>query len=116
VVAKRPAILDRIEARIADELAGLHPVHITRFEAMRVSPRSVPVQSTTTEYVYIIAEYQGRVLYYSDLENGWGIDTPDEAGNIHDHAGDLFQLAQVMNRLFGAPNIRTCGRGGRQRS
>lgn len=113
MVSTQSAILERIEARIADELAGLHPVHITRFEAMRVSPRPVPVQYSPAEYVYIIAEYQGRLLYYSDLEKGWGIDTPDELGNIHDHAGDLCQLAQVMNRLFGAPNIRTCGRGGR---
>jgi hypothetical protein len=57
----------------------------------------------------VIAEHQGRLLYYSELEEAWGISAPDAAGSITDPGSNVYQLAQLMNQLFGAANMRTCG-------
>ena len=108
--SNQPAIPATVEVRIDTELAGLHPAHIARFEAMRRPVRFTPIGSVAGEYVYIVAAHQGRVLYYSDIDDGWGIDIPDATGGIPNHT-ELCRLAQIMNRLFGMPNIRTCGRG-----
>lgn len=106
--SNQPAILEKVEAQIAADLADLHPAHQARFESMRVPARFAPLDSVAGEYVYVVAEYRGKVLYYSDVDNGWGMDIPDANGRITDHAGELLRLPQLMNRLFGKPNLRTC--------
>lgn len=105
------AILDKVEARIDRELNELHPAHRVRFDTMRVPMRFVPITTVAGEYLYVVAEYEGRAVYYSDLDEGWGIARPDADGAIPDHQGDLFRLDQIMNRLFGAPSLRTCKSG-----
>lgn len=105
------AILEKVESRIDRELTELHPAHRARFAAMRVPVRFVPIRTVEGEYLYIVAEHEGRAVFYSDLDEGWGIARPEPDGAIPDHQGELFRLDQIMNRLFGAPALRTCKSG-----
>jgi len=105
----QPAIEEVLESHIAGELSALHPTHIARFEAMRVTPRLLPVSNTPGEYVYVVAETQGKVLFYSDMDEAWGLQLQDNLGGITLLTDDLYQLSQLLHQLYGAPNIRTCG-------
>jgi hypothetical protein len=99
-----------IESLVSLQASDLHPAHADRFESIRVAPGRVPVTVSNNEYVYVVAEHQGRVLYYSELEEAWGLAALDAAGCAP--VSGRFQLKHIMNQLFGPPGIRTCGRGG----
>ena len=57
-----------METLIASELSGLHPAYLTRLAGIWVMPQLAAVSTTPGEYVHVVAEVQGRVLYYSDLD------------------------------------------------
>lgn len=105
----QPPIEEVLESHIADQLSALHPAHIARFEQMRVTPGIIPVSNTPGEYVYVVAETQGKVLFYSDMDEAWGLQALDSLGGITLISDDLYQLSQLLHQLYGAPNIRTCG-------
>ena len=74
---------------------------------MRITLRRVPVASDPGKYVYVVAEYQGRVLYYSDVEDGWELEIPNDAGGITDRGCNQFTLSHIMHHLFGDPDAAT---------
>ena len=100
----QPATREEVERLLSEELKGLHPVHLARFKAMSVTPRRVPVESDPGEYVYVVAEYQGKVLYYSDVEDGWEIEVLNDSGGIAERGCNQFKLSHVLHQLFGDPN------------
>lgn len=100
----QPATREEVEALLEEGLAALHPTHRSRFEQMRVAPRRVPVTSTPGEFVYVVAEYQGKVLYYDDVEDGWELEGLNEAGGITRRGRNQFELTHVMRQLFEPPN------------
>ena len=103
----QPATREEVERLLSEELNGLHPIHLARFKAMRVTPRRVPVVSDPGEYVYVVAEYQGKVLYYSDVEDGWEIEALNDSGGIAQRGCNQFKLSHVMYQLFGDPDAST---------
>jgi len=103
----QPATSEEVERLLSEELKDLHPAHLARFKAMRVTPRRVPVGSDPGEYVYVVAEYQGKVLYYSDVEDGWEIEVPNDSGGISERGCNQFKLSHVMHQLFGDPDAPT---------
>jgi hypothetical protein len=50
-----------------------------------------------------VADHQGRILYYSDIEEGWAIERPDSAGGIADRDCSQFELSHVLWQVFGDP-------------
>ena len=68
---------------------------------------SVPVAAYPGERVWVVAEHQGRILYYSDIEQGWAIERPDGAGGIADRDCNQFELPHLMCQLFGDPQHLT---------
>jgi hypothetical protein len=103
----QPATREEVEALLSEELSALHPAHLARFEAMRVTPRRVAVTSAPGEYVYVVAEFQGKVLYFSDVEDGWELEALDDSGGITERGCNQFELKHIMHQLFGAPDART---------
>src|SRR5690606_20080738 len=62
---------EQLEAELATAVSALQPAHAKRFAEIAVAPRLVPVASHPGEGVWVVAEHQGRILYYSDIEEGW---------------------------------------------
>lgn len=71
---------------------------------MRVMPRRVPVTSAPGEYVYVVAEYQGKVLYYAEVEDGWELEELNEAGGVTERRCNQFKLTHSCTNLFGSPD------------
>ena len=100
----RAAGRDEVEGLLEAEVAVLHPKHRSMFDAMRVPLRQVPVSSAGGEHVFVVAEHQDKILYFSDVEDGWEITEPDEHGGIAERGGNQFQLGHIMWQVFGDPD------------
>jgi hypothetical protein len=95
-----------VEALLERAVAGLHPAHRPLFAAMRVPLRSVPVAAHPGQRVFVVAEHEGRILYWSDIEDGWELELPDSDGGIADRGTSQFELSHLMWQLFGDPGQR----------
>ncbi|HEX2827225.1 MAG TPA: hypothetical protein VHP37_12830 [Burkholderiales bacterium] len=78
-----------------------------RFEPLRITPRQVPVTGSPSEYVYVVAEYQGKVLYWSDVEDGWELQSLNSTGGITERGSNQFELKHVIVQLFGQLEVRS---------
>jgi hypothetical protein len=99
-----PATLEEVSRFLAKGLDVCHPAHRARFEEIRVIPRLVPVADFPGEFVYLVAEHGGKLLYYSDVEEGWEIEPPNEHGGINTRGCNQFELTHVMYQIFGNPD------------
>ena len=97
----RPATREEVERILADEMKSLSVAERARFEPLRVTPRPVPVESSPNEFVYVVAEYQGKVLYWSDIEGGWELEPLDPSGAITERGSNQFELKHIIFQLFG---------------
>lgn len=100
----RAAGRDEVEGLLEAEVAVLHPSHRSMFDAMRVLLRQVPVSGASGEHVFVVAEHQGKILYFSDVEDGWEIAEPDDHGGIVERGCNQFELGHIMWQLFGDPD------------
>lgn len=96
-----PASKSEVEALLAAEIASLSMCHRARLEAARVTPRAVPVRDSPGETVFVVAELQGKIVYWSDVEDGWEIAEPNEDGGIESRGCNQFELSHVTHQLFG---------------
>ena len=101
----QPATITEVLKLLEEGLADLHPAHRAVFESIRINPRQVPIANTPGEYVYVVAEYKGKLLYYSDIEDGWELDAPNSAGGIDVRGCNQYKLSHVMHQTFGDPDV-----------
>lgn len=99
----RPATYEEVESLLEEEIAELNPAHRARFETMRVPFRKVPVDTHPGATVVVVAEHDGKILYYSDVEEGWEIEPPTASGGISERGCNQFELTHIMWRLLGDP-------------
>ncbi len=90
-----------VELLFAREIAELAPSHRARFEAIAVPLRPVPVFDSPGESVYVVAEHQGRIIYWSDIEEGWECEMPNGSGGIDHRGSNQFELSHIAHQLFG---------------
>jgi hypothetical protein len=100
-----PATLEEVQQLLAEGLSELHPAHRKLFERIRIVPRQVPVADDPGEFVYVVAEYQGKLLYYSDVEDGWELEFPNSIGGIDARGCNQFKLIHVVHQAFGDPSV-----------
>ena len=100
----RAAERDEVAGLLEGEMAALHPRHRSMFEAMRVPLRQVPISNVSGEHVFVVAEYQGKILYFSDIEDGWELVEPDDQGGIAVRGCNQFELGHIMGQVFGDPD------------
>ncbi len=89
---------------LENDMASLHPKHRVALERARISPRKLPVSDSSGEYVVAIAALGDKVLYWSDVEEGWEIETPDSSGSIPSRGCNQFELRHVMYQVLGDPD------------
>ena len=101
----RSATIDEVEIILLNEFADLHPAHQERFNAMRVSPYKVPVKNDIGFTVVVVAEYNDKILYWSDIEDGWELVKPNSFGGIDTRGCSQFELSHIMYQIFGEPDV-----------
>ena len=100
----RPASKKEVESILAEDMSKLHPRHRALFESIRVSTRPIPVEDDLGQFVYVVGEHKGRVLYWSDIEEGWELEEPNVKGGINARGCNQFELSHIMYQTFGDPN------------
>ena len=102
-MAWKPTSLDWVLSHLNAELERLHPTHRSRFQRLLVEPRRAPVESHPGGSVVVVAEHEGRVLYWSDIEDGWELEHPTDAGGIPERGCNQSELSHIAWQLFGEP-------------
>jgi hypothetical protein len=64
--------------------------------------RKVPVADSPSEHVIAVASFGERLLYWSDLEEGWEIEALDDRGRIPTRGSNQFELGQALRQELGA--------------
>jgi hypothetical protein len=70
----RPITRDEFDDLVAEQVAALDPGQRTALDTSRVEPRQAIIRRSEEagdERVWVIAERQGQVLYFDDVEWGW---------------------------------------------
>ena len=100
----QPTTLEDVKRYLEEGLAKLHPNHRMCFESIRVEEGQVPVDDAPGEYVYVVAQVGERLLYWSDVEDGWELDALSPSGGIATRGCNQFELSHVMHQVFGNPD------------
>lgn len=101
----RPATFDEVQSILREACQQVHPRHRELFEQLRIQPRQIPVLRFPGDAVWAVAEYEGRFLYWSDIEDGWELEALQPDGGIQDRGCDQFELHHIMYQLFGNPDL-----------
>lgn len=96
-----PATQAEVETLFEEAIASLMTSHRARFEGIKVTLRRVPVLDSPDEYVYVVAQHEGKIIYWSDVEDGWEFAEPNEAGGIDCRGCGQFELTHIAHQLFG---------------
>ncbi len=99
----RPATQREVEQLLEEAFDDLYPQHQIQFNAMRVPIRPISVADTPGEFVFIVAEHNHAVLYWSDIEAGWEIERLNATGGINTRGSSQFELHHIMHQLLGDP-------------
>jgi len=89
--------------RLAADMASLHPQHRVALESALIPPRTFGVSDSPGEFVVAVAVLDEKLLYWSDLEEGWELEAPDARGNIPTRGCNQYELRHVLHQVFGAP-------------
>lgn len=90
-----------VETILAESVSCLDPMHRDAFETIRVPLHKVPVASDPGEFVVVVAQHNGRVLYWSDIEEGWDLSPLTTDGAIQHRGANQYELSHVMHQIFG---------------
>lgn len=81
-------------------MAALRPAHRAALAGLLVPLRAIPVADSPGEQVWVVAERDGHVLYWSDVEEGWEWEPLDAAGGVASRGCNQYELEHVAHRLF----------------
>lgn len=99
-----PATIAEVTGLLEDALPKLHSEHRAALERARIAPRELSVADSPGEYVVAIASFGDKLLYWSDVEEGWELERPDDEGGIVSRGCNQFELTHVMYQTLGDPN------------
>jgi hypothetical protein len=99
----QPASLDWVTSHLKAELLTLDPISRTRLEAHLVTPRLVQVESHPGDTVVVVGEIDEKVLYWSDVEDGWELDHLTPRFAIAERGSNQYTLSHIARHVFGGP-------------
>ncbi|HEL2980661.1 TPA: hypothetical protein UMB92_003545 [Stenotrophomonas maltophilia] len=94
-----PITRDELEALIARQLQDCSPIQRATFESLRVPFRMVRLHRLgMIEWVWVVAQLPGGLLYYEDVEEGFEVGTPGEDGVLPNRGCSQLALTHVLHR------------------
>jgi hypothetical protein len=97
-----PITSGELQQLIDAELATWSADEVARFERIRVPLRSVPLRRFgNVEYVFIVAEHEGTVVYFEDVEEGFNLSKLSPDGFIASRGCEQWELRHALNNLLG---------------
>ncbi|MEZ5704451.1 MAG: hypothetical protein R3E56_03380 [Burkholderiaceae bacterium] len=96
-----PLTREDLQQELDKAVGMLHPGHRKKFEEISVVPWQVEVTDRPGTFFWVVAEHEGQLLYYEDVEEGWEVEKRNETGGIDGRWANQFELKHVMFQLFG---------------
>ena len=92
---------EELTALINSELIEFNQQMLSLFESIRVPLESVDIdRNGNIESVYVVAKFDGKILFYEDVEEGFEITTINENSVITEYGFNQFELKHVINQLL----------------
>lgn len=94
----KPASIESVRQLVHEGLAKCDREQAAMFEAYRVEPRFAPiVRYGKLENVVVIAQKGNQVIYWEDVEEGFGVSPVSTEGQILHQDCDQNDLALALN-------------------
>jgi hypothetical protein len=81
--------------------ATLHPGHLDALERALIAPRKLAVEDSPGEFVVAVAAFREALLYWSEVEEGWELAVPSQAGTIPSRGCNQYELGHVLYQAVG---------------
>lgn len=98
--SRSPATENDVSSIVDRDLKDCPEELLTFFSKVRVSLRTVRiVRSGRIESVYVVAERDGTVIYYEDVEEGFNLSRLGDDGSIATPGWEQWDLCQALRQL-----------------
>lgn len=96
-----PLTREELQQELERAVCALHPSHRDKFEKISVVPWQVEVTERPGTFHWVVAEHEGQLLFYDEIEEGWEVEQRNSTGGIDGRWANQFALKHVMYQLFG---------------
>jgi hypothetical protein len=100
----RSAEIAEVLSQLKQAKGTLHPRHLDELERALIEPRKLAVENSPGEFVVAVAAFGQAVLYWSEVEEGWELAVPSQAGTIPSRGCNQFELGHVLYQAVGPAN------------
>jgi hypothetical protein len=95
----KPATREYVAQLLASQLQQLSPAQRERWGAMAVPFRTVPISAEPGYSVHVVAEIEGRVIYFEDVEERWNVAPLTSRGEIDSRGSEQDNLSRLLSRI-----------------
>ncbi len=96
-----PLTREELQQELDRAVGSLHSSYREKFEEISVVPWQVEVTKRPGTFLWVVAEHEGQLLYYEEVEEGWEVERRNETGGVDGRWANQFELRHVMFQLFG---------------
>jgi len=94
----KPATIESVKKIVQDDLAKCNQKQAAVFKAYQVEPHMASiVRSGTLESVVVVAHNADEVIYWEDVEEGFGVSAVGADGQIIEHDCNQNDLGLALN-------------------
>ncbi len=98
----KPASIESVRQIVQDDLANCDRETAAVFETYRVAPRPAPIiRYGKLESVFVVARKDDHVIYWEDVEEGFGVSAVNTDGQVLEHDCNQYNLSMAVNALIG---------------
>lgn len=98
-----PITKAELEREIEAQFRELNPEEQAFFRQVQVPMEKFSIERWgVLEKVFVVAKFQNMVVFYEDVEEGFEITVPNQAGVISDYSSSQFRLRHVVNQIRAA--------------
>jgi hypothetical protein len=103
MVTWSPAQRDFVE--LATQLPALSPALRARWGQIAVPMRAVPIANDPGHMVFVIAQFNGQVIYFEEVEEGWNVASLDSVDGIMARGFEQDDLLHAVTLLPGREDV-----------